>query len=511
METVQILLVEDNPVDALCFKEALEESRSTNFSIVHVDTLAEAKDRLEQGHFHAVVLDLGLSDSRGMETFLGIKNSNSEVPIVVLSGMNDETLAIETLREGAQDYLLKEKWDGYFLSRSINFAIQRRQAEKALRETQERFGRVVADVASGVAHNFNNLLQVVIGSANLAIKQLQSGEFSNVKENLERILYSSQSGAETVRRLNRFARTHLEGEEYPLTEVFDLSDLVSQAVEITIPWWKTHPEKKGIVIDLATELADGCIVKGKKNEMFEVLINLLKNATEALPNGGAIRIETRLEPDGIVLYIRDNGVGIPEKDVDRVFTPFFTTNAEVGRGLGLATSRKIVDEHGGRISVTSAEGQGTAFVVSLPLLRTVPEMHTVAPMSIKDKPLAILVIDDTEVLVEVIRDGLEAFGHTVFTALSGEEGLAIFRNHPVDLVICDLGLLGMNGWEVGEAVKDLCSARKVPKPPFVILTGWSDQSGEKEKIVKSGVDRVIQKPVDMSKLLAVISSLAQKS
>lgn len=122
----------------------------------------------------------------------------------------------------------------------------------------------------------------------------------------------------------------------------------------------------------------------------------------------------------------------------------------------------------------------------------------------------ILVIDDREVLVEVIRDGLEAFGHAVFTALSGEEGLEIFRNNPVDLVICDLGLLGMNGWEVGEAIKNLCLLRNAPKPPFVILTGWSDRSGNREKIIKSGTDRVIQKPVDMSKLLAVIGTLVRK-
>jgi two-component system cell cycle sensor histidine kinase/response regulator CckA len=510
METVRLLVLEDNPVDALCLREALDEVKGTKFAITHVETLREAKELLGNGDFHTVVLDLGLPDSQGIETFLEVKNSTVDVPIVVVSGLDDENLAIEAVRQGAQDYLLKDKWDGYFLSRSISFAIERKQTEKALREARERFGRVVADVASGVAHNFNNLLQIVIGSAELATLNLQSGEFSGVKENLERILYSSQTGVETVRRLNRFARTHLEGDESSPTEVFDLSDLVSQAVEITKPWLKAHSEKKGIAIDLTTELADGCIVEGRKNEIFEVLVNLITNAGEALLDGGDITIETHREPDRIILCIQDTGVGIPDKDMDRVFTPFFTTNVEVGRGLGLATSRKIVNEHGGRISATSTKGQGTVFTVSLPLLQTIPKTNAVAPISVKEKPLTIVVIDDTEVLLEVLRDGLEAFGHAVFTALSGEEGLAIFRNNPVDLVICDLGLHGMNGWEVGEAIKDLCAAQHAPKPPFVILTGWSDQSGEREKMMKSGADRVIQKPVDMSKLQAVISSLVRK-
>lgn len=276
---------------------------------------------------------------------------------------------------------------------------------------------------------------------------------------------------------------------------------------MTKPLWKTHPEKKGIVVDLKTSLADGCLIQGRKNEIFEVVVNLIKNATESLLNGGDIRIETRVEADWAIMGVRDTGVGINEKDVDRLFTPFVTTKAEFGRGLGLAITRKIVDEHGGRISVKSTEGQGALFTVSLPRARVTPEMTPPAPTVIEDKPLSVLVIDDMPAMVDMLRDGLEAFGHTAFTAQSGEEGLAFFRDNPVDLVICDLGLHGINGWDVGKAIKSYCLERKIPKPPFVILTGWSDQSGETEKIAESGVDRVIQKPIDMFRLLEGIRPL----
>jgi PAS domain S-box-containing protein len=139
METIRLLLVEDNPVDALCLKEALEEARGPKFAICHVQTLAEAKERFEKEDFHAVVLDLGLPDSQGLTTFTQLQNFAPATPIVVLSGLDDETLARAAVREGAQDYLLKDKFDGYFLSRSIKYAIERKQAEKALRASQERF------------------------------------------------------------------------------------------------------------------------------------------------------------------------------------------------------------------------------------------------------------------------------------------------------------------------------------------------------------------------------------
>jgi PAS domain S-box-containing protein len=139
MKKIRILLVEDNAVDALRLKKDLAKAKQTNFTISHVETLAEAKDRLHEEEFNIVVLDLGLPDSKGIETLLQLKNLISDVPIIILSGLNDEALAIEAVRKGAQDYLLKDRCDDYLLSRSINFAIERKQVEKALRETQQRF------------------------------------------------------------------------------------------------------------------------------------------------------------------------------------------------------------------------------------------------------------------------------------------------------------------------------------------------------------------------------------
>ena len=146
IETHRVLIVEDNPVDALCIKEALEGTNSTKYAISHVETLAEGKERLEKEEFNVLLLDLGLPDSQGLETFLRMRNSAPGIPIVVMSGLDDETLAVHAVRGGAQDYLLKGKWDGEILKRSINYAIERhrllwerQQSEDALRQSERRF------------------------------------------------------------------------------------------------------------------------------------------------------------------------------------------------------------------------------------------------------------------------------------------------------------------------------------------------------------------------------------
>ena len=146
IETLRVLIVEDNPADALCLTEALEETNGRKVAISHVETLAEGKERLEKEDFNVLVLDLGLPDSQGIETFLRMRNSAPSVPIVVMSGLDDETLAMQAVPGGAQDYLLKGKWDGEVLKRSINYAIERhrllwerQQSEDALRQSERRF------------------------------------------------------------------------------------------------------------------------------------------------------------------------------------------------------------------------------------------------------------------------------------------------------------------------------------------------------------------------------------
>lgn len=186
---------------------------------------------------------------------------------------------------------------------------EKRRAEEHAIQTERL--KAIVDLAGGVAHNFNNLLQMVMGGIDLALVDLEMGNLSEAKITLEQLLQISRSGAATVRRLQTFAQ--VGGKILPAeAEVFDLSETVKQTAEITKPFWKTGPDKEGITVALNLALTKRCFVNAKESEITEVLVNLIKNAAEALQTGGEIRIKTFLEGGKVVLRVTDNGVGIRE-------------------------------------------------------------------------------------------------------------------------------------------------------------------------------------------------------
>ena len=156
----------------------------------------------------------------------------------------------------------------------------------------------------------------------------------------------------------------------------------------------------------------------------------------------------------------------------------------------------------------SEEGRGAIFTVTLPVAEEPPEVPTASVAKMLRSKLNMLVIDDMAVIVMHLDAILKKHKQTVFSALSGEEALEIFRNNKIDMVICDLSMPGMNGWEMGKAVRAICKARGVPKTPFILLTGWGGQALEQEKLVESGVDAVVEKPIDYRKLMATVTEVA---
>jgi len=165
METIRILIVEDNPVDVLSFKEALRQSKGSNFAISHVETLAEAKGFLEKQDIDVLVLDLGLPDGQVLETFLEVQKSAPNLPIVVGSGLDDESLAIETVKNGAQDYLIKDKWDAQLILRALYYAIQRHQLLSTCKQANESSRRA------------NRALRVLSLCNQLLVRATQEQEF----------------------------------------------------------------------------------------------------------------------------------------------------------------------------------------------------------------------------------------------------------------------------------------------------------------------------------------------
>jgi signal transduction histidine kinase/ActR/RegA family two-component response regulator len=368
--------------------------------------------------------------------------------------------------------------------------------------------KIVGELASGTAHNFNNTLQIVVSGAQVALLNMKSGNYAKAEKALGQIIESAGFGAETVRRLQSFTSIR-DNQGTAAHEVFDLCDVARPGVELTKSWWKTLPEKQGIRVDLEVSLRETCLISGKKNEIFEVVVNLIKNATEALPNGGLIEVSCWTENDDVILQVRDNGKGISEDMLGRLFIPFCTTKVTAGAGLGLATARAIVKSHEGDISVETVEGKGSIFTVTLPRAKRLPKVPLIATSSPREQHLKILLIDDIEVVLNSLADGLRLFNHTVHTARSGQEGLEIFMREPIDVVICDLGMPDMTGWDVSRQLKKLCLDKGVPKTPFALLTGWGDQIREIGKMRSAGVDRILTKPINMSQVVDVIQALVK--
>lgn len=369
--------------------------------------------------------------------------------------------------------------------------------------------KAVADLTSVAGHNFNNLLQIVIGGTQLAMTNLELGNLDIIKQTLDEIHQAALVGAETVKRLHYLA--HVQADiRGSRAEVVDLSRTVHLAIEISRPWWKSSPEKDGILIDLDRHLQPNCLVKGNDNELFELVVDLLKNATEALPDGGRIQVRTFVEGDSVFLQVRDDGVGIHPENHERIFDPFWTTKDPPAAGMGLASARHIVKRQEGKIWVKSEPGKGATFTAELALARPKTARTDLSPEDGLGHYFKLLVVDDLEPVLIALHKGFKDAGHKVYPALSGRKALDIFKTRQIDAVICDLGMPEMNGWQVAAAIKEHCGEQALPMPPFILLTGWGGQLEEREKMASHGVDRIVEKPVDVRELVALIRELIKK-
>ena len=352
----------------------------------------------------------------------------------------------------------------------------------------------LGELAGGVAHDFNNILAAILGRTQLLLQQSGSVE---IRGQLRVIEQAALDGAEAVRRVQEFTRVRQDAD----FETLDLNRILEDALELTRPVWEEGGRRRGAAITPAIELEARRTVAGNASELREVFTNLILNAVDAMPWGGDLRVTSRDEPASVVVRIADSGVGIPPESRPRIFDPFFTTKPGKGTGLGLSVAYGIVTRHSGAILVESEPHLGTEFTVRLPIGQGRPRPAS-EPVSGRPPELRVLVVDDEPVVLEVLADLLRALGQHVTTALGGPAGREAFTHGEFDLVVSDLGMPELNGWDLALAVKAVRPAVRV-----VLVTGWGTQL-EAGAAEAHGVDRVISKPVTLDDLERALLNLA---
>ena len=377
-----------------------------------------------------------------------------------------------------------------------------KQTLQELRQAQDQIVqaeklRAMGEMASGVAHDFNNVLAVVLGNIQLLLYQLDHLSPEEIREGLKIIEQSSKDGAETVRRIQEFTGVRRDKEFVSLS----LNEIITEVVNITQPRWKDQTQKKGIQVGLAAQLGEIPLIMGSPSELREVLTNIIFNAVDAMPEGGKLTIATQPQAEGWVeVRIADTGIGMTEEVKKRIFDPFFTTKGVTNSGLGMSVSYGIIKRHGGEILIESELGKGTTFIIHLPTGYGEEETAVKEVIPIKESRQArILVIDDEDSVRDILSRMLKTKGHQVVVASNGEEGIEQFRSQPFDLVFTDLGMPKISGWEVGKTIKGIN-----PKIPIAMITGWGMEL-DREKMSESGIDLIVSKPFNFDQVIHLVS------
>ena len=281
-----------------------------------------------------------------------------------------------------------------------------------LKLTQEQISQTerlsaIGQLASGIAHDVNNLLATILGSTQLLLER--RGRDPDLVRFLKLIKQAASDGARAIERIREFSRPGSSRHHVPV----DLVQLLGEVREFTRPRWENEAQAAGIAYDIRIEAEPVPMISGDPAELREALINLLLNALEAMPRGGQVRLTAATEAKRVRVMIQDTGGGMSEEVRRRAFEPFFTTKGRRGSGLGLRVVWEIIQRHGGEITFATEEGKGTSFTLHFPIRSEAFEPEAPAPRPKFRRPAKILLIDDERAFRTALRQLLERQGHAV--------------------------------------------------------------------------------------------------
>ncbi len=503
---INILLVEDSPSDADVLQQTLQQAGAGRFQFTWVERLGDALARLREEAFDVLLLDLSLPDSSGPETFRRAQKAARGLPIVVLTGVNDESVGLAAVREGVQDYLVKGQADGQQIARAIRYAVGRARAEEQLRLAQKM--ESVGLLAAGVAHDFNNLLTSIMGNASM----LREEVLEESLDKLDAVILAAEKAADLTRQLLAYA-----GKGRIVVENVNFSRVVRDIAQLLCA---SIPKKMNLKLALKPDLPG---VEADRGQLQQIVMNLVINGAEAIGADqiGTVTITTGtqevsqadhiadevtgrlLAPGNYVrLEVADTGCGMDSEIRGKIFDPFFTTKF-MGRGLGLAAVAGIVQAHRGAIQLDTAPGKGATFRVFLPAGAPPAAWQRQGPQLEMRGTATVLVVDDEAGIRYLVREALERCGYRVLVAGDGREALRIFEENAGDIgaVLLDLKMPVMGGDEVIDVLKSRNADLRV-----IVMSGYSGSEVMKT-FADKGVSGYLQKPFTATRLAEELNAV----
>lgn len=523
----RILILEDSPHDA---ELAVNELRAARLYFQHrrVETRGEFIQALETFDPDVILSAYSLAEFNGLDALALVRRRSRDIPFILCTGESNEETAVECMKQGAADYLLKSSLKR--LPTAVLNAIERHEYRKAeetasaaLRESEYQLQQAqkmeaIGTLTGGVAHDFNNLLMAILGNTQLALRKIASDH--PVHPRLLEIEKAASRAAELTRKLLAYSRRQrLDRRGIDLNEhISEITRLLRRVIGVNVKIVGNYdPTIPAVFADPA--------------QVEQVIMNLSINARDAMPEGGELRIETsyvELDEDYCALYpyvrpggfvrieVSDSGTGMDASTLEHIFEPFFTTKEQgKGTGLGLSTAYGIIKQHEGHIHVNSEPGKGTTFEVFFPVdqgtvvEKDAPPLHAHSPEGSE----TILVAEDEESLRILVRDVLQEIGYQVLLASDGDEAIDIFSQNrdQIDLLLFDAVMPRTGGLEAYERIREIAA-----DVPLILMTGYSTETVQSRFIKpdRSADDYgavVIRKPYEIQALGQKVREVLDRS
>jgi signal transduction histidine kinase len=515
--SLRILHLEDNPVDAELIHATLA-AEGIACEAMRVETRGGFVDAIEGGRFGLILADYNLPAFDGISALAIAREKSPDVPFIFVSGSLGEEAAIETLKSGATDYVLKHRPER--LVPSVRRALEEIEARKERKSLEEQVRQsqkmeAIGILAGGIAHDFNNLLTVILGYSEMLLRKFT--EDPDTYADIEQIDKAGRRAASLTGQLLAFSRK----------QVLELKHLDLNLVVADME--KMFRRVLGEDIDLVTILGNDLgIVKADEGQIQQVIMNLAVNARDAMPSGGKLTIETanvdidqayartheNVSGPHVLLEVSDTGCGMDKETQARVFDPFFTTKEQGrGTGLGLSTVYGIIKQSAGHIWLYSEPGHGTTFKIYLPRVEQQAEDIKPSDESAIETPFTgtMLVVEDDPLVRQLLIRALREQHYTVLETSSGEEALRVARDYhdEIHLLLTDLVMPGINGRALAAQIQAL-------RPTIRILfsSGYTSDAITRHGVLDPGV-LFFQKPFTpqglVRKVREALNSPAQRT